>query len=174
MSKKFIFFASILLIAGFSSGIFTEIVVSSQDLQLPSHLPGTVSVILDYLRDDFLTVLAALFCALSVFLTPLIPLLFLGKTFSLGYSAAYLLSANAENTRGILLAVLALRGICKIPVYLALVILAFETAGFVKNNYHSLPALKRGLSRRLIRFLLCFGLLSISSVPEAILLQIVL
>ncbi|MEE0741881.1 MAG: stage II sporulation protein M [Emergencia sp.] len=174
MSKKFIIFAAVLLIASFSSGIFTEIVISSEVLKIPAKLPGVIAVIFDYLKDDFLTTLAALLFSVSVFLMPLIPLMFIGKTFSLGYSAAYLLSSNAENAWGILFSALVPRGIFKIPAYIALVIVSFETARFMKNNYHSPNVLKRGMPKHLLRFLACFSLLAMSSILEAVLLKSVL
>ena len=103
---------------------------------------------------------------------PLVPLLILGKTFSLGFSAAYILSSSAEQAFGIVISALVPRAVFKIPAYLAIVLTAAETASFIRSNYQNPPALAHGIKRHL--FILCFFILAASSILEACLLQGVL
>ena len=105
---------------------------------------------------------------------PLVPLLILGKTFSLGFSAAYILSSSAEQAFGIVISALVPRAVFKIPAYLAIVLTAAETASFIRSNYQNPPALAHGIKRHLLRFILCFFILAASSILEACLLQGVL
>lgn len=105
---------------------------------------------------------------------PVVALMAIGKTFSLGFSAAYILSSSGDQAFGILLAALLPRGIFKIPAYIALVIISYGTAKFVKRNYRNQAALQKGALPYLSNFLLCFLLMAISSILEVLLLQGVL
>ena len=174
MQKKLVFIPLLILLISFSAGIFTEIAVPAGDLFLSSKLPSVGVSILDYIKNDLVTVAASMLFSCSVFLLPLVPLMVIGKAFSLGFSAAYLLSSSAEKAFGIVLCALLPRGIFKLPAYVALVIISAEAARFVKQNHHNPTALKHGTLLHLRRFLLCFLWLCASSVLEAFLLQGVL
>ncbi len=174
MNKKLILIPMIILIISFSAGIFTEIAVPAENLQLPTSLPSLGASLLEYIKSDIITVAAALIFSISVFLMPLSALIAVGKTFSLGFSAAYILSSSSEKALGILIAALVPRGIFKIPAYIALVVISLDTAAFVKKNYQNPAALKRGGMSLLLRFLFCFLLLAGSSLLEAFLLRRVL
>lgn len=174
MNKKFLFISSIILIICFSAGIFTAILTPSEKLNISDALPSLAVSIINYIKSDILTVLAALIFSGSVFFLPLVPLMIFAKTFSLGFSAAYILSSAGEGALGILLAALLPRAFFKIPAYIVLVILSLETASFVKHNHQSPAALKHGARSFLAGYLFCFLILAISSLLEAFLLQGVL
>ena len=174
MNRKLIPAALIILTICFSAGIFTEIAVPSDSVEISTALPSVYASIFACIKSDALTVISSLIFSVSVFLMPLVPLLILGKTFSLGFSAAYILSSSAENAFGIVIAALVPRAVFKIPAYLAIVLTAAETAFFIKNNYQNPSALKHGIKRHLLRFISCFFILAVSSVLEACLLQGVL
>ncbi len=174
MNKKFIFAASVILVVSFSAGIFTEIIAPSDHLTLAAELPSLTAGIRDYLRHDSLTVAAALIFSLCVFTMPAVALMAAGKTFSLGFSAAYLLSSCGDRGFAILFAALLPRGIFKIPAYIVLVILSYETAGFIRKNYRNRAALKKDVLRYLLKFLFCFLVMAASSILEVLLLQGVL
>ena len=174
MNKSFVLSASIIIIVSFSAGVFTEIITPSENLILSTQLPSIGNSILDCLKDDFPTVIAAIIFSLCVFSMPVVALMAIGKTFSLGFSAAYILSSSGDQAFGILLAALLPRGIFKIPAYIALVIISYGTAKFVKRNYRNQAALQKGALPYLSNFLLCFLLMAISSILEVLLLQGVL
>ncbi len=174
MNRKLIPAALMILTISFSAGIFTEIAMPSDSVRISTDLPSVYASIFEYIKSDGLTVISSLIFSVSVFLVPLVPLLILSKTFSLGFSAAYILSSSAEKAFGIVIAALVPRALFKIPAYLAIALTAAETATFVRNNYQNPAALARGIKRHLLRFISCFFILAVSSVLEVCLLQGVL
>lgn len=173
MNKKFVFLASLFLIVSFSAGVFTEIVVPSDKMTISTELPGVMASLLDYIKSDAITILAAMIFSGLFFLMPLVILMVIGKTFSLGFSAAYILSSFEAKGVSVVLAALLPRALFKVPAYIALIIVSFETARFVRKNYQNPQALK-GIKRHLINYLLCFLALIVSSILETFLLQAVL
>lgn len=174
MNKKFLLLAALIVIISFSAGVFTEILVPAGRVQLSTDLPAASAAVMDYLKSDALTVLAALIFSATVVLMPAVALLALGKTFSLGFSAAYILSCGADKAFGILLAALLPRGLFKIPAYMALICLSFQTARLIRANYLQPAHLRAALIPCLRGYLLCFLTLAASSILEAFLLQGVL
>lgn len=175
MNKKIMLISSVVLLISFSAGIFTEITVPAESLNLSAVLPDIGVGILSNIKSDFLTVLAVFLFSASVFFLPLVPLMIIGKTFSLGFSAAFILTTSKPPASlSFLFFALLPRGMFKIPAYIALGIIGFDTAVFIKTNFRSPSALKRGLPALLKKFLLCFLLLAISSILEILLLQAVL
>lgn len=174
MNRKLIPAALMVLTISFTAGIFTEIAVPSDSIHLSTELPSVYASIFAYIKNDALTVIASLIFSVSVFLMPLVPLLILGKTFSLGFSAAYILSSSAEQAFGIVISALVPRAVFKIPAYLAIVLSAAEAASFIRNNYRNPSVLKHGIMHHLLHFILCFLILAASSILEACLLQGVL
>ena len=90
MNKKYLLPAALIIVISFSAGIFTEILASPAHLQLSTDLPSLSAAISAYLKSDILTVLAAMIFACTVILMPAVAFLAIGKTFSLGFSAAYI------------------------------------------------------------------------------------
>ncbi len=174
MNKNHVLIISLIVIISFSAGVFTEILVPSGRFQLSTDLPAAGTAILDYLKSDALTVLASLIFSCTVVLMPAVALLALGKTFSLGFSAAYILSCGADKAFGILLAALLPRGLFKIPAYMALIFLSVQTARLIRENFHQPSKLRGCLTSCLRGYLLCFLILAVSSILEAVLLQGVL
>lgn len=174
MNKNFILSASVIIIISFSAGVFTEIISPSEELILSAQLPSVAASIWDYIKSDLLIITASVIFSACVFSMPVVPLMAVGKTFSLGFSAAYILSSSGENALGILFAALLPRGIFKIPAYIALVIVSYQTARFVKKNYRNQTALLKGAPACLRNFLLCFSVMAVSSILEVLLLQGVL
>lgn len=174
MNRKFFFACSLLFLVCFSAGIFTEIVLPADRYSFSMELSSPAAGITEYLKDDMLTAAASVICAFSVILMPAVVLLTAGKVFSLGFSAAYMLSAAQESGTSILFAALLPRAVFKLPAYLALIVISFQTASFIRKNHQNLSALKGGLSSHLLHFLLCFIVLALSSILEVILLQAVL
>lgn len=174
MNKKHVLLIALIVIFSFSAGVFTEILVPPGRFQLSTELPAAGAAVMDYLKSDALTVLAALIFSCTVVLMPAVALLALGKTFSLGFSAAYILSSGADKAFGILLAALLPRGLFKIPAYMALIFISFQTARLIKENYQQPAKLRHCLISCLRGYLLCFLALAVSSLLEAILLQGVL
>lgn len=174
MHQKIFYLPLILLLASFVAGIFTQILVPAQAQSLPIQSPSVMESILAYLKSDILTVTAALVFSVSVFLLPLVPLMIIGKTFSLGFSAAYMLSSSAEKGLGIVMAALVPRGMFKLPAYIALAFISLKTASFIRRNYQNPSVLHAGGPSYLLRFFYCFLALAASSVLEALLLQGVL
>ena len=173
MNKKFVFLASLFLIISFSAGVFTEIAVPSGKTMISTELPGIASSLADYIKSDIITILAAMIFSGLVFLMPLVVLMVIGKTFSLGFTAAYLLSAFEEKGFSLVAAALLPRGLFKLPAYIALILVSYETACFVRKNYQN-PAALKGVRPHLFNFLFCLIALIGSSILEAFLLQAVL
>lgn len=173
MNKNFVLFVSLFLIVSFSAGVFTEIVVPSEKMTISTDLPGLMASLIDYIKSDIITILAAMIFSALFFLMPLVVLMVIGKTFSLGFSAAYILSSFEEKGFSVVLAALLPRGLFKVPAYIALIIVSFETAKFVRKNYQNPQALK-SIKPHLINYLLCFLALMASSILETFLLQAVL
>lgn len=169
MQKKMFVIPLMILIISFSAGIFTQIVIPIEGTSLTQNLPSVGTGIWDYLKNDVITVTAALLFSCSVFLLPLVPCIVVGKTFSLGFSAAYLLSSSTQNAFALTSCVLLPRGLFKLPVYVALAVISIETAAFVKKNYQNPSALKHGMPKFLLQFLCCLACLICSSVLEAVL-----
>lgn len=174
MNKKYLLPAALIIVISFSAGIFTEILASPAHLQLSTDLPSLSAAISAYLKSDILTVLAAMIFACTVILMPAVAFLAMGKTFSLGFSAAYILSSGTDKAFGILLAALLPRGMFKIPAYMALILIAYETARVVKENYQQPMKLRHNLFPCIRGYLFCFITLAVSSILEAVLLQSVL
>ena len=174
MNRKISFIFLMLLVIGFSAGIFTEITITPDGAAVSSQLPATVSGILDYIKNDMFTVMAAMIFSASVLLLPLVPLMVIGKVFSLGFSSAYILSSSSEKALGIIMAALLPRAIFKIPAYITLMLISIEAAVFIRNHYQNPPALLHGAPQHLLRFLFCFLALAASSILEFFLLKGVL
>lgn len=174
MNRKKIYLMAGLLLAVFTAGIFTEILMPDQNLKFPEALPSAGVAALDYIKDDMVVTFAFILFSFSRLLFPLACLMTLGKTFSLGFSAAYLLSSAAEAGPAMVFTALLPRGMFKLPAYLMLLSLSFETACLIKTHRQSHPALLYALKPVLSRFCLCFLLMAFSSIIEVILLQIVL
>lgn len=170
MNKKILLLSSIMLMICFSAGIFTEITIPSEKISIAAALPSLAAGIFNSIKSDVFTVLAAMLFSGSVVFMPLVPFMIFGKAFSLGFSAAYILSSSEQNALGILLCALLPRGLFKIPAYVALIMLSADTAIFVRGHYQSSAALKRGLKPLLLKYLFCFLPLAISSILEAFLL----
>ena len=173
MDKKFVFLASLFLIVSFSAGVFTEIAVPSEKMMISTELPGLAASLADYIKSDIITILAAMIFSALFFLMPLVILMVIGKTFSLGFTAAYILSSLEEKGFSLVIAALLPRGLFKLPAYIALIIVSYETAKFVRKNYHT-PAALKGIKPHLFHFLFCLAALIVSSILETFLLQIVL
>ncbi len=174
MNKKSVILIALIIIISFSAGVFTEILVPPGRFQLSTQLPDAGTAVIDYLKSDALMVLAALIFSCTVVLMPAVALLTLGKTFSLGFSAAYILSSGTDKAFGILLAALLPRGLFKIPAYMALIFFSFQAARLIRENYQQPAKLRHCLPACLRGYLLCFLALAVSSLLEAILLQGVL
>ncbi len=174
MNEKISFIFLTLLLISFSAGIFTEITITPADASIPSQLPAMVSGILDYIKNDIVTVCAAMIFSASVLLLPLVPLMVVGKTFSLGFSTAYILSSSSDKAFGIIMTALLPRGFFKLPAYIVLILISLDAACFIKNHYQNLPVLIHGAPQHLFRFSLCFLALVASSILEFFLLKGVL
>lgn len=173
MSQKISFIFLILLVISFSAGIFTEITITPAGA-VSSLLPAMVSGILNYIKNDIVTVAAAMIFSASVLLLPFVPLMVIGKVFSLGFSSAYILSSSSEKALGIIMAALLPRGIFKLPAYIALTLISIDMAIFIRNHYQNPQALLHGAPKHLLRFLFCFLALAASSILEVFLLKGVL
>lgn len=126
MNKKIIFVLSFLLMVSFSAGVFVQFLtvdqvsLSSEDISFWGGLwSGCKS-------DVLLTGLVLLF-SMTVYTLPLAMVLITAQVFSLGFTAAYLLAAHPQGFP-IVCAVLLPRCLIRLPLYIALVILSFQTA----------------------------------------------
>ena len=106
MDKKFVFLASLFLIVSFSAGVFTKIAVPSEKMMISTELPGLAASLADYIKSDIITILAAMIFSALFFLMPLVILMVIGKTFSLGFTAAYILSSLEEKGFSLVIAAL--------------------------------------------------------------------
>lgn len=173
MNKKILFVFAIILVVSFSAGVFTQIISPSGTLKISAQLPGLADSIFDYIKSDIATIAAAVLFSASVFLMPAVVAMVIGKTFSMGFSAAYILSSFEEKGMQVIISALFPRALFKIPAYIALIFISYQTAKFIKANYRNPRALKNGTTY-LIQYFLCFLTLTVSSILEAVLLQGVL
>ncbi len=161
MNKKLLCALGLLMMISLTTGIFTEI-LSTDEAALSTETALLLPGFLNSIKKDAATVLACILLSVTIYLVPFVVALVMGKLFSIGYAAAWLLSA-AEKGHTILLAVLLPRCLLRLPVYMALIYFSFQTAGSIKESRRiSLPV--KGYS-------ICFGALAVFSLFEAFLLQ---
>lgn len=164
MDKKILILCSLLLMVSFCTGIFMEIIVPDH-ISLSPDPPGFWISLWGTLKSDIFLVMLAVFFTLTIYLTPCMFILVVGKTFALGFSSAYLLSANTPGL-WILLSILFTRALLKLPAYMALTIHSWQTA-------KQLKAARRYSKKTVKPYLLCFLVLAVSSIIEVLLLQII-
>lgn len=172
MNKSVLFSISILLMISFSTGIFVEI-VTPDHAAISTELPSFWESLWQNFKNDFFTVCVAAFFSFTVYLTPCVAILILCKTFSLGFSSAFLLS-SPEHGLDILLALLLPRAMLKVPAYILLFVISIDTARQIKTNRQKYAQRKSLLFYILKRKALCFLALLISSLTEVVLMQVML
>ena len=143
----------------FSSGVFARFLTTDQ-VSLSAEDITFWQGLLSGCKGDFRMAVIALALSFTIYTVPVLALYVTARVFSLGFSAAYLLSAHPQGFH-ILCAVLLPRCLIKIPVYVALLILAFDTA---KSNG------AKGHKKIVWQpYALCMAVLMFSSLLEAVL-----
>ncbi len=173
MLKKQNYVICIFIIFCISAGVFKEIAISCNHIVLNETLPPLISSLSDYIKNDFLTVFIVMLFTASVFLSPVAFFVLSTKIFSLGFTAAYLLSHMESTGKEILLSVLLPRAFFKIPAYVFLLYLGTKTAFLSKEIVKNHSRLKSARPY-LYGYIILFIILSISSLLEVFLLHIVL
>ena len=169
MKKIIIIF--ILLMISYCTGVFIEIAVPS-GASISSDFPTFGDGIWQNIKNDVSTLLLSLFFALSVWLLPFAGLLLLSKSFALGFSSAFLLSGS-DFSREILFAVLFPRACLKLPAYVLLMYISLDVAKYVQGKGRRNQQKKEVIcyiTEKAAFVLLC---LFISSLTEAVLMQLV-
>ena len=157
MNKKLICFLSFILMVSFSTGIFARFLTNDQ-ASLSAQNINFWQGLLSACKGDFLITIIALVLSFTMYTIPLLALYITAQVFSLGFAAAYLLSAHPQGFP-IVCAVLLPRCLLKIPVYMALFVLAFDTA----KSRHG----KRHKQIPWERYAICMVILMLSSLLEA-------
>ena len=159
MNKKIIFILSFILMVSFSAGVFVQLVTTEQ----VSLSAGDVSFVQGFwsgCKSDILMAACALVLSMTIYTMPFVMFLVTGQVFSLGFSAAWLLSAHPQGLP-IICAILLPRCLLKLPAYLALVLLSIKSA-----------KLRRRQKRQRLcwqPYLICLITLMLSSLLEAVL-----
>lgn len=156
MNKKIIFF---LLMVSFSAGVFVEVITSDQ-LSFSTESVSFWHTFRAGCKSDLTVTIIALLFSLAAYTVPFTLLLILVQVFSLGFSAAYLMSAHPQGLP-ILLAVLLPRCLLKLPVYIAFIMLAFDS---IKLRYK-----QKRQRKTLLPYTVCLAILFFSSLLEAVL-----
>lgn len=162
MNKKFLLYLMLLLMISFSTGIFVEI-ATPDTISLSTEPPGFWVSLWGNLKSDLFLLILVVFFTLTVYLMPCIIFLILCKTFSLGFSSAYLLSIENAGL-GMVLSVIFPRALIKIPVYIALILLSWKTA---RESDHP----RRNIRNTIKNYAFCLLALAVSSLIEVVLLQ---
>ncbi len=173
MFKKENYFLCVFIIFCFSAGIFTEIAMPCDQCVLKDVLPPLISSLSDYIKNDILTVFVVMLFSASVFLFPVALFMLSAKIFSLGFTAAYLLSHMESTGKMLLFSVLFPRALFKIPAYIFLLYLGLKTLLFVKETAHHHSKIK-SLRPYIHGYIAAFAALVISSLIEVLLLHTVL
>ena len=126
MNKKIICILSFLLMVSFSAGVFVQL-LANDPVSLSANDISFWHGLWSGCKSDLAITATAFILSLAVYTTPFVYLLILAQVFTLGFSAAYLLSVHPQGLP-VIFAVLLPRCMIKLPVYIALVLLSFETA----------------------------------------------
>ncbi len=159
MNKKIIFFLSFLLMVSFTTGVFVQFLAGDQ-VSLSAEDVSFWQGLWSGCKSDLAITAVVVLLSMSAYTVPFVVLLTTGQVFALGFSAAYLLAAHPQGFP-IVCAVLLPRCLIKLPAYMALILLSFETV-----------KLRRKQSRK--RFIwqpyaVCTAALMFSSLLEAVL-----
>ena len=159
MNKKIIFFLFFLLMVSFSAGVFVEVITSDQ-LSLSTESVSFWNTFQAGCKNDLTVTIIVLLFSLAAYTVPFTLLLILVQVFSLGFSAAYLMSVHPQGLP-ILLAVLLPRCLLKLPVYVTYIVLSFNS---IKLRF------KQSRQRKALRpYAICLAVLIFSSLLEAFL-----
>ena len=170
--KKYLIIISILLIISYTTGVFVEITIP-QNMNLTPEMPSFSISLWRTVKNDFSTLFLAVFFSLTGWLFPFAAMLFVAKSFALGFSSAFLFSL--PNTKAaILLSILLPRIILKLPAYILLLYMSLELAKYTKVLWSKRIAKDDILSDIGLRIGLGMFLLFTSSLIEAVLSQIML
>lgn len=159
MNKKIVCFLFFLLMVSFSSGVFVELITNNQ-LSLSTESVSFWHTFRAGCKSDLTVTIIVLLFSMAAYTVPFTLLLILVQVFSLGFSAAYLMSAHPQGLP-ILLAVLLPRCLLKLPVYVAFIMLAFDS---IKLRYK-----QKRQKRHLQPYAICLVVLVFSSLLEAVL-----
>lgn len=172
MNYKILLFTSLILMISFSTGIFVEI-ASGNNVSISPELPSFWISFWGAVKSDLFMVLLSIFFTYTVYFLPCIGVFILCKTFSLGFSAAYLCMLP-EQGHDILFAVLLPRTILKLPAYVALFMVSYKAAKQIKTARSRQYSYKNNLLEMIKAYLFCLILLAGSSLIEVLLVQAVL
>lgn len=172
MNKKFLCYIFIFLCLSFCTGVFVE-VLSTETLSLKPETPSFFSSLFNYFKSDIFTAALCCFFSCTVILMPCVGLIIVEKTFSLGFSAAYLISSVDQGLPLLCLALLP-RGIFKMPIYILLLLISFKTAKEIKRSKGRKSSKKQLYATIGKRYGFCAICFMVSSLIEVCLLQAIL
>ncbi|MBR3785595.1 MAG: stage II sporulation protein M [Firmicutes bacterium] len=159
MNKKIFLFLSFLLMVSFSAGVFVRFLATDQ-VSLSAEDITFWQGLWSGWKNDLTMTLAALLCSLSVYAMPFLILLVTAQTFTMGFSAAWLLASHPQGFL-IVCTIFLPRCLIKLPAYLVLTLLSLENAKARSGQ--------RRQKRSLQPHALCLVFLMFSSLLEAVL-----
>lgn len=159
MNKKIICILSFLLMVSFSAGVFVQFLVNDP-VSLSADNISFGQGLWTGCKSDLAIAVVSLVLSLAIYTVPFVFLLVAGQVFTLGVSAAYLLSVHPQGLP-IVCAVLLPRCLIKLPAYITLVLLSLETATAKRKHKH------QGFPWP--PYAICTGILMFSSLLEAVL-----
>jgi hypothetical protein len=159
MNKKIIFILSFILMVSFSAGVFVQLVTTEQ-VSLSADDVSFIQGLWSGCKSDILMTACAMVLSVTVYTVPFLMLLVTGQVFTLGFSAAWLLSAHPQGLP-IVCTVLLPRCLIKLPAYLALILLSLQSAKSRRKQKRQKLFLQP--------YLICLAALMLSSLLEAVL-----
>jgi len=124
MNKKNIFFLSFLLMVSFSAGVFIQF-LASDPVSLSAEDVSFWQGLWSGCKSDLALIAFSLVLSTTFYAFPVILLLVNGQVFTLGFTAAYLLSTHPQGFP-VICAVLLPRCLIKLPACMALLLLSLE------------------------------------------------
>ena len=134
MNKKIIFVLTFFIMISFSTGVFVQFLVPDQ-VSLSAENISFWQGLWSGCKSDLVIVVIAFVLSMTVYTVPFVVLLITGQVFTLGFSAAYLLSVHPQGLP-IIFAVLLPRFLIKLPAYMGLTLWSFEAAASRRKQRH--------------------------------------
>ena len=159
MNKKIICFLSFLLMVSFSAGVFVQFLVNDP-VSLSTKEISFWQGLCAGCKSDLAITALALLLSLAIYTVPFVLILIVAQVFTLGFSAAYLLASHPQGFP-LVCAVLLPRCLFKLPAYMALILLSYETTR--SRRSHTLQ------KQRWQPYIICTAVLMFSSLLEAVL-----
>lgn len=188
MKKNMSYILIITFMVVLSTGIFVGIALPSDRVLGSSHVINSFfaaeyidsmnfgQYLYSYIKEDIFLIIIVLFFSGAVITLPLTFFAIYMKIFSLGYATTFLLvHFNGSHKLPIIFATLFPRCLFKLPVYLFLLIISISMARIIVRSVNNRTTFSfKEIKKYVTKYLLCFGILIVSSFLEVLLLIIIL